>query len=111
VAETLSTVLAGYATTPPATPSPEAANPTTLPFWVVVINPRRQPPRAKFVFGYARESDAEGERARRQAAADEAASQETARRSQDAANRGASAPPPYLPFRFHVVNRPPGGKL
>lgn len=110
----------------PGGPAGPDVDPAALPYWVVVVNPRRQPPRPKYVMGFRTESEAEAERARRQGLADAEASAQTARRRRDAASRNADRlkpgspeygtppdadPAPAEPFAFYVVHRPPGGVL
>lgn len=66
----------------------------SLPFWVVVVNPRRQPPVPKFHSGHATTKAAEVEAQRQQQANDKAVEKKT----------GQS-------FRFFVASKPNGGHL
>lgn len=83
-----------------AAPVKEPPNPATLPYWVVVVNPRRVPPQPKYYFGYATEKEANVKADEQNAKADEQARDESVRRGTV-----------WLPFRYHVIARPEEGKL
>lgn len=82
------------------------------PFWVVVVNPRRQPPRPKQVTGHKTAEEAKAEAVRRQAQADKDAAVETANREwleekhAKEQKRDKRPVPPFAPFRFFAVARP-----
>lgn len=110
---------------PPALPGIEYR-----PWWVVVVNPRRQPPQPKLYFGYMTREEAERVCAERQQAADREALVNTANRKVREANRlklttqakaqGVDLPDaepekrevePFAPFRYFVIERPLRGEL
>lgn len=81
-----------------ATPGP-AVNPLDLPYWVVVVNPRRVPRRPKFVTAFATLEDAHAELGRRQQAEAERVADER------------EFNPSYAAYEFYVIDRPTGGTL
>lgn len=108
--ENLSEVVASYAK-PTALATTSELHPQQRPLWLVVVNPLRQPPRPKWVWGFYTEEDAEAERQRRQAVEDERVVETNLRRK--AANPGRIATglpelPDVVAFQFHVVARPYG---
>lgn len=80
---------------PPATPS---VDPYDRAWWVVVVNPRRVPARAKFVASFDAETDAVAERDRRTAMEDT--------RVADVHEYDLS----HRPYTFHVIQRPDAGR-
>lgn len=87
-----------------ASPVSLSGSPADRPFWVVVVNPRRQPPEPKFHSSYTSEQEAETAKNVLQLGADNQALQETnARRMMGL--------PAFEPYQFHVIARPEGGQL
>lgn len=73
---------------------------TMRPWWVVVVNPRRQPATPKFYKAFADKEAAEAAAAEQQKVADEQAKRESAIRESV-----------WEPFRYYAVERPKGGTL
>lgn len=70
------------------------------PWWVVVVNPRRQPPKPKFYLGCVNQASADAIVAAQQKLADERAKIETAARQVE-----------WKPYRYFAIARPKGGVL
>jgi hypothetical protein len=77
-----------------------AFDPYSLPWWVVVVNPRRIPRKPKFVASFASQAGADAERHRREEM--EAERVADIRELQD---------PKHEPYTFHVIQRPESGEL
>jgi hypothetical protein len=70
------------------------------PFWVVVVNPRRQPPAPKFHTGHVSQASADATVVAKQKVADEQAKTETLTRGKD-----------WKAFRYFAIARPKGGVI
>jgi len=85
----------------PAVVDKDAPNGDMLrPWWVVVVNPRRQPPKPKFYHGCVDQASAEAVVARQQKIADEQAKVETAARGKE-----------WKAYRYFALARPKGGVI
>ena len=71
-----------------------------MPFWIVLVNPRRQPPVPKFHTGHSSEAEAAELAELLQKSADEQAQRESQARGSE-----------WKPYRYFVVVRPEGGNL
>ena len=119
MANTLAEIVAKHAKPAPApTSSAPDANPLELPWRVYVVNPRRQPPAPKYVFGFATEAEANAERDLRQLAEDVrvngpdgGAGAAERRRTENRRLRNLELPekPEIEPFAFYVVAMPEEG--
>lgn len=85
---------------PPPAAKPGYDGNTDLPFWVVVVNPRRHPVTPKFHSGHVTPESAAEAVATLQADADEQARVETHKRKED-----------WPAYRYFVVARPEGGAV
>lgn len=86
---------------PPPAVDPNAPNgDMTRPWWVVVVNPRRQPAVPKFYKGHVGKASAEATAAAQQKIADDQAAKETQIRGKE-----------WKPFRYFALARPKGGVL
>ncbi len=70
------------------------------PWWVVVVNPRRQPPKPKFYNGCVDKASADAVVAAQQAKADEQATHETKIRGKE-----------WKAFRYFAIARPKDGAI
>lgn len=85
----------------PATVDKDAPNgDMQRPWWVVVVNPRRQPPVPKFYNGCVNQASADAVVAAKQKVADDQAKAETAARGTE-----------WKAFRYFAIARPKGGVI
>lgn len=90
-----------HCTKPTSSVDPDApTGDVSRPWWVVVVNPRRQPPQPKFHTGHVSRESAERTCAERQKAADK-----------DAATKSLAKKMTVEPFLYFVIERPEGGNL
>ena len=96
--ETLEQIKAKFSR--PQAKSVADVNPADLPYWVIVVNPRRQPVQPKYYFGYAVPEEAERKAVELNEKALADASDETVRKKRS-----------IQPFLYFAVARPEGGQL